>query len=53
MDERNKNEDGVKSDADNKPSELPDKAPKEIGGRRGPDPIRYGDWENNGIASDF
>ena len=25
----------------------------EVGGRRGPDPIRYGDWEKNGIASDF
>jgi hypothetical protein len=27
--------------------------PKEIGGRAGPDPTRYGDWEKNGIASDF
>ena len=26
---------------------------KEVGGRKGPDPVRYGDWENNGIASDF
>ncbi len=26
---------------------------KEIGGREGPDPVRYGDWENNGIISDF
>jgi hypothetical protein len=26
---------------------------KELGGRRGPDPVRYGDWENDGIASDF
>lgn len=25
----------------------------EIGGREGPDPVRYGDWENGGIASDF
>ncbi|HOV05245.1 MAG TPA: DUF1674 domain-containing protein [Kaistiaceae bacterium] len=25
----------------------------EIGGRNGPDPARYGDWEKNGIASDF
>ena len=29
------------------------KPPKEIGGKEGPDPVRYGDWENNGIASDF
>jgi len=26
---------------------------REIDGRQGPDPTRYGDWENNGIASDF
>ncbi|MEN2494114.1 MAG: hypothetical protein TECD_00005 [Hyphomicrobiaceae bacterium hypho_1] len=26
---------------------------KELGGRAGPDPVRYGDWENSGIASDF
>jgi hypothetical protein len=28
-------------------------APPEVGGRNGPDPVRYGDWERNGIASDF
>jgi hypothetical protein len=27
--------------------------PKEISGRAGPDPTRYGDWEINGLASDF
>jgi hypothetical protein len=27
--------------------------PKEIGGREGPDPVRYGDWEKGGIAWDF
>lgn len=27
--------------------------PKEINGRDGPEPTRYGDWEVNGIASDF
>ena len=26
---------------------------KEFQGREGPDPARYGDWENKGIASDF
>ena len=26
---------------------------KEIAGRDGPEPVRYGDWEVNGIASDF
>lgn len=28
-------------------------ASPELGGRSGPDPVRYGDWENGGIASDF
>ena len=28
-------------------------AAPELGGRGGPDPVRYGDWENGGIASDF
>ena len=27
--------------------------PKEIAGRDGPEPVRYGDWEVKGIASDF
>ena len=27
--------------------------PKEILGRDGPDPVRYGDWEKDGIISDF
>lgn len=28
-------------------------APKELGGRDGLDPARYGDWEKKGIAIDF
>ncbi|MDH4125899.1 MAG: DUF1674 domain-containing protein [Gammaproteobacteria bacterium] len=28
-------------------------APKEIGGREGPDPCRYGDWEKAGRCIDF
>jgi hypothetical protein len=27
--------------------------PKEIGGRGGEDPVRFGDWEAKGIAHDF
>jgi hypothetical protein len=27
--------------------------PAEFNGRDGPDPVRYGDWESKGIASDF
>jgi hypothetical protein len=28
-------------------------ARKEINGRDGPEPVRYGDWELRGLASDF
>ena len=47
------------------PESCPDAAPaepsvpeprigaKEIGGRDGPDPTRYGDWEKNGRCIDF
>lgn len=27
--------------------------PKELNGRQGPEPVRYGDWEKNGLISDF
>ena len=27
--------------------------PKELGGRDGPEPVRFGDWEKKGIAVDF
>ena len=27
--------------------------PKEWGGRDGPEPVRYGDWEKKGLAIDF
>ena len=36
-----------KRDAEAQPRE------KELGGTEGLDPVRYGDWENGGIASDF
>jgi hypothetical protein len=49
------------SDADDQ--DCPDRAasheadqaerPKEIGGRKGPEPTRYGDWEKNGRCIDF
>lgn len=27
--------------------------PKEVGGAKGPEPTRYGDWEHKGRCSDF
>lgn len=38
---------------DNREKKTEPKMPKEIGGRKGPEPTRYGDWEKNGIISDF
>lgn len=32
---------------------MTSEAAHEVGGRGGLDPTRYGDWEVNGIASDF
>ena len=32
---------------------MPEPLPTETGGRAGPDPVRYGDWEQGGIARDF
>lgn len=36
-----------------KPAENSASSPKEIGGPKGPEPTRYGDWEKNGRCSDF
>jgi hypothetical protein len=34
-------------------SSHPPARPKELGGRKGPEPTRFGDWEKDGIISDF
>lgn len=36
-----------------KPEEKPQTPPREIGGRNGPDPTRYNDWEKGGRCVDF
>ncbi|MGE0005499.1 MAG: DUF1674 domain-containing protein [Parvibaculaceae bacterium] len=35
-----------------KTARAPD-LPREVNGRKGPEPTRFGDWEVKGIASDF
>ena len=42
-------------EADKSSSQTPDHAPgeREIGGPRGPEPTRYGDWERKGRCIDF
>ena len=45
----------AKAEADKRrASEPPQTAtPNELGGPKGPEPTRYGDWERKGIVSDF
>jgi len=33
--------------------EIKKQLPPELGGPKGPEPTRYGDWERKGIVSDF
>lgn len=33
--------------------ETASQLPPELGGPKGPEPTRFGDWERKGIASDF
>ena len=35
------------------PQPVVQKPPREIGGRDGPDPTRFGDWEKAGRCIDF
>jgi hypothetical protein len=46
-------ESDVSTDDAERRSGADDSTPREIGGRRGPDPVRYGDWEKNGRCIDF
>jgi len=34
-------------------NEIAVKLPPELGGPKGPEPTRYGDWERKGLISDF
>jgi hypothetical protein len=44
-----------KAGPNKQPSVGPEQAkrPREIGGPKGPEPTRYGDWERNGRCIDF
>jgi hypothetical protein len=42
------------AEADDRRRKADDMAlPPELGGRSGPEPVRYGDWEKKGLAIDF
>ncbi len=42
----------AEAEARRKAAAAPD-LPQELGGRKGPEPVRFGDWERKGIAVDF
>ena len=50
-----RNDDLTESSQDEVAEEEPssDVRPKEIGGPKGPEPTRYGDWEKGGRCIDF
>ena len=50
-DPENKPESTDSKPDDTAPAET--ERPREIGGREGPDPTRYGDWEKGGRCIDF
>jgi hypothetical protein len=41
------------AEAETRRQAVPPPLPPELGGRKGPDPVRYGDWERKGLAIDF
>ena len=43
----------AEAEARRKLAEAQDPLPTELGGRDGPEPVRYGDWEKKGLAVDF
>ncbi len=42
----------AEAEARRKSAQVADRPP-ELGGRNGPEPVRYGDWEKKGLAVDF
>jgi hypothetical protein len=51
MPQKDENIKQTPQNAEKKP--LPAQKPGEVGGREGPEPTRYGDWEKGGRVSDF
>jgi hypothetical protein len=51
--ERNPDDAPAQGKASNPEQTDPAPRPKEIGGRDGPEPTRFGDWEKNGRCIDF
>jgi hypothetical protein len=53
MDDRSRDKEGPQPGKPAANPPPPDRLPREIGGPKGPEPTRYGDWEFNGRCTDF
>jgi len=53
MDKRSNHNDEQPPEARAGKAKPPRPEPREIGGPKGPEPTRYGDWEYNGRCTDF
>jgi hypothetical protein len=53
MDDRPRDSEGLQPVEPPANQPLPDRLTREIGGPKGPEPTRHGDWEFNGRCTDF
>jgi hypothetical protein len=53
MDDRTRDKDEKRPAVPTGQVQPPAAQPREIGGPKGPEPTRYGDWEYNGRCTDF
>ena len=53
MDKRSRQTDEQPPETPAGNTKPPAAGPREIGGSKGPEPTRYGDWEYNGRCTDF
>jgi hypothetical protein len=53
MDKRSRHKDEHPPETRAGETKVPAAEPREIGGPKGPEPTRYGDWEYNGRCTDF
>jgi len=53
MTEKTRDPTEPRSDTLPEPEQPATNQPREIGGPKGPEPTRYGDWEYNGRCTDF
>ena len=53
MDKEIKNELATRTNVNRLNNRGASRYPKEIGGPKGPEPTRYGDWEKHGRCIDF